>query len=112
MTPSAATLLPVVCLAVIGHTAFTASRMTVSLAAIALPETTTLVGQAALPGLALAVLAVVLRRFTEPRPARKPGGPSVGPASSLSRSGTPTASLIVAPAAGSISTASVGRDAS
>ena len=44
MTPSAATLLPVVCLAVIGHTAFTASRMTVSLAAIALQAPTFVVG--------------------------------------------------------------------
>jgi MFS family permease len=39
-----ATLLPVVCLAVIGHTAFTASRMTVSLAAIALQAPAFVVG--------------------------------------------------------------------
>jgi MFS family permease len=40
----APTLLPVICLAVIGHTAFTASRMTVSLAAIALQAPAFVVG--------------------------------------------------------------------
>ena len=53
-------LFPVICLAVIGHTAFTASRLTVSLAAIQMKAPTLTVGGVAV-GQADAILLVLVR---------------------------------------------------
>ena len=83
-----------------------------AMAACAFPETALLVGQAALPGAALATLAAVLRWFTDRRPPRRPAWPTSGQASSLTRSAAPTVSLIVAPSAGAASAAGPERDAS
>ena len=83
-----------------------------ALAACALPETALLVGQAALPGAALATLAAVLRWFTDRRPPRRPAWQTAGQASSLTRSAAPTVSLIVAPSVGAASATGPGRDAS
>ena len=82
------------------------------LVACVLPETALLVGQAAVPGAALAILAAVLRWFTDRRPPRRAAWPAAGQASSLTRSAAPTVSLIVAPSAGATSAAGPGRDAS
>jgi hypothetical protein len=71
----------------------------------ALPELMPLVGQAALPGGILAVLAGVLRRFSEPAVQRRAATQPAGQASSLIRSAEPTVSLIVSP-----SVAGGGRD--
>jgi hypothetical protein len=83
-----------------------------ALLAIALPETATLAGQAAVPGALLAALAATLRWLTERRPARRPAWQPAGQASSLTRSAAPTVSLIVTPSTGSASAAGAGRDAS
>lgn len=83
-----------------------------ALLAIALPETATLVGQAAVPGALMATLAAALRWLTERRPARRPAWQPSGQASSLTRSAAPTVSLIVTPSTGSASGAAAGRDAS
>jgi hypothetical protein len=83
-----------------------------ALAACALPETALLVGQAALPGAALATLAAVLRWFTDRRPPRRPAWQTAGQASSLTRSAAPTISLIVTPSVGAASATGPGRDAS
>jgi hypothetical protein len=82
-----------------------------ALLAAALPEVMPLVGQAALPGGILAVLAAALRRASEPAPSRRAAAQPTGQASSLTRSAVPAVSLIVAPSVGSASAAGVGRDA-
>lgn len=78
--------------------------------ATALPELMPLVGQAALPGAILAVLAAALRRFSEPPAQRRAAPQPTGQASSLIRSAEPTVSLIVAPSVGSATAPGVGRD--
>jgi hypothetical protein len=67
------------------------------------------VGQAAVPGGLLAILAAGLRWFSDPRPAgRATPAVMVSGASSLTRTAAPTVSLIVAPSAASTPR---GRDA-
>ena len=79
------------------------------LAAAAAPGIAPLVGQAAVPGGLLAILAAGLRWFSDPRPAgRATPAVMVSGASSLTRTAAPTVSLIVAPSAASTPR---GRDA-
>jgi hypothetical protein len=81
-----------------------------ALLAAALPQLMPLVGQAALPGGILAMLAAVLRRFSEPVARRRTSTQSPSQASSLIRSAEPTVSLIVSPSVGSATAGGVGRD--
>ena len=83
-----------------------------ALSGVALPETTALIGQAAMPGMLLAMLAAGLRWLTDRRPAKRPAWQPTGQASSLTRSAAPTVSLIVTPSTGSASAAGAGRGAS
>jgi len=83
-----------------------------ALGGVALPETAALIGQAAVPGMLLAMLAAGLRWLTDRRPAKRPAWQPTGQASSLTRSAAPTVSLIVTPSTGSASAAGAGRGAS
>lgn len=82
-----------------------------ALVAAAMPETAVLVGQAAIPGAIMAMLAAGLRRVLDPPVARRRLAVSQA-ASSMTRHSSPTVSLIVASqsSAGSSTTAAVGRD--
>lgn len=82
-----------------------------ALVAAAMPETAVLVGQAAIPGAIMALLAAGLRRLLDQPVART--RPAVSQAaSSMTRQSSPTVSLIVASqsSAGSGTTAAVGRE--
>jgi hypothetical protein len=81
------------------------------LLAAAVPDTAVLIGQAAVPGAMMAIIAAVLRRVLDPP--STPSRPAVPiPVSSMTRQSSPTVSLIVASqvGAGSSTTAVVGRD--
>jgi hypothetical protein len=82
-----------------------------ALVAAAMPETAVLVGQAAVPGGVMALLAAALRTFID-RPAAWTRLTVAPAASSMTRQSSPTVSLIVASqaGAGSTTTAAVGRD--
>jgi hypothetical protein len=81
------------------------------LLAAAVPDTAVLVGQAAVPGVVMAIIAAGLRRALDPPPGRS-RPPVPVPASSMARQSSPTVSLIVASqvGGGSTTTAVVGRD--
>ncbi len=81
-----------------------------AVAGAAVPDLAPLVGQAALPGGVLAVLAAVLQWVARPA-AGRPRGQPAGSASSLTRTAAPTVSLIVASSEAG-STASAQRGAS
>jgi hypothetical protein len=83
----------------------------IGLLAAAVPDTAVLVGQAAVPGAIMAIIAAVLRRVLDPPSARSRPAPPI-PASSMTRQSSPTVSLIVASqlGTGSTTTAAVGRD--
>ncbi len=83
----------------------------IGLLAAAVPDTAVLIGQAAVPGAMMAIIAAILRRVLDPP--STPSRPAVPiPVSSMTRQSSPTVSLIVAAqvGAGSSTTAVVGRD--
>jgi hypothetical protein len=88
-----------------------AMTATCAFVAATMPETAVLVGQAAIPGGVMAMMAVGLRRALD-QPAGRPRLTMPHSASSMTRSSSPTVSLIVAAhsSSGSTTTAAVGRE--
>ncbi len=88
-----------------------AMTATAALGAATMPEIAVLVGQAAIPGLVMAILAAALRRALD-RPVDRPRLTVSHSASSMTQPSSPTVSLIVAShsSSGSTTTAAVGRD--